>query len=408
MSARDHKAVDLSLGAVAEADSATGASACASIQVGASWQVATNAVLDTLGIVEPDLAVVFVDSHFTAHYGDILERIGDATGAKHVIGCSGQAVIGPGLEAEGQAAISVMAFELPRVTLTPLALLPGANPDEVFDVIEAAQATAWLVFADPVSTHTERLIAAIEARAPQTPVLGGIASAVGDGSATAVFLGERVYPHGAVLLGISGDIEVHTLVAQGAEPIGEPWTVTDCESNVVRTIGSRPAVDVLRDTLDTLDQETRERAQRNLLVGLAIDEYRDEFGRGDYLIRNIRGFDEQTGAIAINATPRVGQTIQFQFRDAAAADEDLVTQLAAYKTSLEPDQVVLGALLCACNGRGQSLFGAPNHDAQALTDALGPVPTAGLFCNGEIGPVGGQTFMHGFTASIAFLTARSK
>ena len=153
MRARDQKAVDLRLGAVAGADSATGARACASVQVGASWQVATNAVLDTLGIVEPDLAVVFVDSHFTAHYGDILERIGDATGAKHVIGCSGQAVIGPGLEAEGQAAISVMAFELPRVTLTPLALLPGANPDEVFDVIEAAQANAWLVFAEPGSTH---------------------------------------------------------------------------------------------------------------------------------------------------------------------------------------------------------------------------------------------------------------
>ena len=408
MSAGDPKTSDLRPGAAVAASSAAGASACASIQVGASWQEATNAVLDTLDLVEPDLAVVFVDSHFTAHYGDILERIGDATDAKYVIGCSGQAVIGPGLEAEGQAAISVMVFQLPGVTLTPLALLPGANPDEVFDAIEAAQATAWLVFADPVGTHTEQLIAAIQARAPQTPVLGGIASAVGDGSATAVFLGERAYPHGAVLLGISGDIEVHTLVAQGAEPIGEAWTVTDCESNVVKTIGSRPAVEVLQESLNALDQETRERAQRNLPVGLAIDEYRDEFGRGDYLIRNIMGFDEQTGAIAINARPRIGQTIQFQFRDATAADEDLVTQLAAYKTSIEPDQVVLGALLFACNGRGRSLFRSPNHDAQALTDALGPVPTAGLFCNGEIGPVGGEAFLHGFTASIAFLTAQSK
>ena len=182
----------------------------------------------------------------------------------------------------------------------------------------------------------------------------------------------------------------------------------DFASNIVRTLGSRLAVDVLRDTLTALDQQTRARAQRNLLVGLAIDEYRDKFGRGDYLIRNIMGFDEQTGAIAINARPRIGQTIQFQFRDATAADEDLVTQLAAYKTSLQPDQVVLGALLVACNGRGRSRFGSPNHDAQALADALGPVPTAGLFCNGEIGPVGGEAFLHGFTASIAFLTAQSK
>ena len=408
MSARDPKTVDLSAGAVAEAASATGASARASVQTGTSWQQATDAILETLDTREPDLAVVFVDSQFAAHYGDVLERIGDGTGAKHVIGCSGQAVIGPGLEAEGQAAISVMAFQLPRVTLTPLAITPGADPHDVFDSIEAAQAKAWLVFADPVSTNAEGLIAAIEARAPQTPILGGIASARGDASATAVFLGERVYPRGTVLLGISGDIQVHMLVAQGAEPIGEAWTVTECESNIVRTIGSRPAVDVLRDTLNALDPQTRERAQRNLLVGLAIDEYRDEFGRGDYLIRNLLGFDEQTGGIAISAVPRVGQTIQFQFRDAAAADEDLVTQLAAYRTSIEPDQVVLGALLCACNGRGQSLFGAPNHDAQALKDALGPIPTAGLFCNGEIGPVGGENFLHGFTASIAFLSAGSK
>ena len=82
--------------------------------------------------------------------------------------------------------------------------------------------------------------------------------------------------------------------------------------------------------------------------------------------------------------------------------------MKAYKAGLEPNQTVLGALLCACNGRGRSLFGVPNHDAQALTDALGAVPTAGLFCNGEIGPIGGQTFLHGFTASIALLTTRPK
>ena len=171
---------------------------------------------------------------------------------------------------------------------------------------------------------------------------------------------------------------------------------------MLRTIGTRPAVDVLRETLDSLGEETRERAERNLLVGLAMDEYRHEYGRGDYLIRNIMGFDRQSGAIAINAHPRVGQTIQFQFRDAEAADDDLTTQLKAYKAGLDSDQTVLGAVLCACNGRGRSLFGAPNHDARALTDALGAVPTAGLFCNGEIGPVGGETFLHGFTASIAF------
>ena len=408
MSARDHQAVDVSPGALAEAATATGARAQASLQSGASWQQATDAVCETLNVSKTDLAVVFVDSQFAHHYQDVLRRIHQATGARRLIGCSGEGVIGPGLEAEGQAAVSAMTFKLPGVSLTPLALVQDADVDDLLGSLEAADAKAWMVFADPGTTHIERLIAAVEARTPEIPILGGIASAQSESDGTAVFLDDHVYPQGAVLLGIGGDIEVHALVAQGAEPIGQPWTVTDCDSNVLQTIGTRPAVDVLRETLDSLDEETRERAQRNLLVGLAMDEYRDDYGRGDYLIRNLLGFDRQSGAIAISALPRLGQTIQFQFRDAAAADDDLTTQLRAYKAGLGSNQTVLGAVLCACNGRGRSLFGAPNHDAQALTDALGAVPTAGLFCNGEIGPVGGQTFLHGFTASIALLTTRPR
>ena len=390
---------------LAEARTATRASACASIQSGGTWEQVTDAVCEALNVSEPDLAVVFVDSHFAAHYGDVLRRIREATGARHLIGCSGQGVIGPSTEAEQEPAISVMTLDLPGVVLTPLALVDGVDPGDLFESVEAARAEAWFVFADP-TTHVEHWISSVDDRAPGTPVLGGIASSRSGTDGIAVFLEDGVYPRGAVLLGIAGEIEVHALVAQGAEPIGQSWTLTDCESNLVRTIGGRPAVDVLRETLDQLDDETRERAQRNLLVGLAMDEYRAEHGRGDYLIRNIIGFERESGAIAISAVPRIGQTIQFQFRDAAAADDDLRTQLAAFRAELAPDRTVLGALLCACNGRGQSLFGVPHHDAQALTETLGALPTAGLFCNGELGPVGGQTFLHGFTASIGLLTAR--
>ena len=224
----------------------------------------------------------------------------------------------------------------------------------------------------------------------------------------AVFAGGKVQAGGAVLVGLKGDFNLHSIVAQGAEPIGQPWTVTACEGNVVRELGSRRALDVLQDTLASLDPETRARAQRNLLVGLAMDEYRYQHGRGDYLIRNIMGGDRESGAISVNAVPRVGQTFQFQFRDAAAADEDLRAHLQILKQRLLPGETVVGAVMCACNGRGQGLFGLPNHDAQALADALGPVPMAGIFASGEIGPVAGTTFLHGFTASIALLTARAR
>jgi small ligand-binding sensory domain FIST len=165
----------------------------------------------------------------------------------------------------------------------------------------------------------------------------------------------------------------------------------------VRSIGTRPAYEVLVETIQGLDPVERGRVSGNLLVGLAMNEYRDEFRRGDFLIRNLIGIDPSSGAIAIAAQPRVGQTLQFQIRDARAADEELRHMLGGL--SVGP----AAALLFACNGRGAGLFGAPDHDARTVRELLGPVPLAGLFCNGEIGPVGAATYLHGFTASLALI-----
>lgn len=222
-----------------------------------------------------------------------------------------------------------------------------------------------------------------------------------------MFIDDQVLMSGAAMMGLSG-VAVRPVVAQGAEPLGQPWIVTECEANTVKSLGSRPALEVLQETLWALDEETRERAARNLLVGLAMDEYKEAHERGDFLIRNVMGADRESGVVAINAVPRVGQTFQFQFRDAGAADDDLRAHLQILKQRLLPGETVVGAVMCACNGRGQGLFGLPNHDAQALADALGPVPMAGIFASGEIGPVAGTTFLHGFTASIALITARAR
>jgi small ligand-binding sensory domain FIST len=192
------------------------------------------------------------------------------------------------------------------------------------------------------------------------------------------------------------------VVAQGCQPIGRPWTITKAEGNILAEIGGRPALDVLVETVQALRPEDQLRARRNLLVGLVIDEYRPEFDRGDFLIRNLLGVDTRAGTIAIGAQPRVGQTIQFQLRDAAAADEDLRQLLDQTREQLGETRPV-AALLCSCNGRGRDLFGVPDHDARAVHDLLTTAPLAGFFCNGEIGPVGGKPFLHGFTASLALL-----
>jgi small ligand-binding sensory domain FIST len=168
----------------------------------------------------------------------------------------------------------------------------------------------------------------------------------------------------------------------------------------------RPALEILAETFRSLPSETQERARSNLLVGLAMNEYKDDFRRGDFLIRNLSGVDSERGAIAIGAVPRVGQTLQFQLRDPKAADSDLVELLQLAKGELG-ERRPIGALLFACNGRGVGLFGAPSHDACTISEQLGPVPLAGFFCNGEIGPVSGKPFLHGFTASLAVIVPKS-
>ena len=207
------------------------------------------------------------------------------------------------------------------------------------------------------------------------------------------------------MIGLGGAVRVTPVVSQGCEPIGEAWTITDAERNIVRAIGGRPAYEVLADTIQALGAPQRERVRRNLLVGLAMDEYRDEFGRGDFLIRNLMGVDQSSGAIAVAAEVKVGQTLQFQIRDARAADEELRAMLGAARDDGPLADAAPAALLFACNGRGAGLFGGPDHDARTVRDILGDVPLAGLFCNGEIGPVGPKTFIHGFTASLALISA---
>jgi small ligand-binding sensory domain FIST len=235
--------------------------------------------------------------------------------------------------------------------------------------------------------------------------VGGLSSAASHPHQTFVFLNGEVWTEGAVALALGGDYTVRTVVSQGCDPIGEPWIITAANGSVIETISQRPAYEVLVETLKALPPDVQQRATRNLLVGLAMDEYKDTFGRGDFLIRGLMGADQNTGALAIGARPRVGQTIQFQIRDAKAADEDLRQLLSEARDQLGDTQPA-GALLCSCNGRGAGLFGFPDHDARTLAQQLGPVPVAGFFCNGEIGPVGKDVFLHGFTASLGLIVPK--
>jgi small ligand-binding sensory domain FIST len=135
-----------------------------------------------------------------------------------------------------------------------------------------------------------------------------------------------------------------------------------------------------------------------LHLGVAMDEYADEHGPGDFLVRGVVGADTERGGLVVGDLLSVGQTVQLQVRDAESAALDLVTLLGDVPGN------VAGALLFSCTGRGAALFGSADHDALAVRDVLGARGVAGFFAAGEIGPVGGRSHLHTFTASVlAFL-----
>jgi len=368
-------------------------------------EVLRNSELD--GSQTPDLVLLFASYHHRRAYDSLVHAAVAKSGAGLLVGCSGQGIIGTAAEVEAAPALAMLQLRFPGASFsgshltqdTLSQLADGASLEEITGV-PADAVNAWMVIADPFRLDVERLLALFEDGYPRKTLIGGLASAGPSDRGTCVFLNGSVLQEGAVAVAVGGALSLRAVVSQGATPIGKPWTITAAEDNVLETIGGRPAYEVLVETVEGLDQDVRERAARNLLVGLAMNEYRDVHARGDFLIRNLVGVDREHGALAVSAYPRAGQTVQFQMRDGEAADEELVAMLRQERERLGGQQPA-AALLCSCNGRGLGLFGTPNHDAQRIAESFGPLPLAGFFCNGEIGPVGGKTFLHGFTACLA-------
>jgi small ligand-binding sensory domain FIST len=204
-------------------------------------------------------------------------------------------------------------------------------------------------------------------------------------------------------IGLTGRVALRTVVSQGCRPIGEPLTVTRAEKNIVFELAGRPPMKILQEMLPQLPTRDRDLARSALFLGRVVNEYQEEFSRGDFLIRNLLGSDPQSGALAVGDLMRTGQTVQFQVRDAQTADEDLHHLLAKERSDLARKQPH-GALLFSCLGRGERMYGTADHDIRVVQEHVGPVPTAGFFCNGEIGPIGNRAFIHGFTSVIGLFT----
>lgn len=350
-------------------------------------------------------AVAFISPGYVPQAENFLELIRLEARVSTVVGCTATGLIGPSTENEHTEGFSLLLVSAPKAKVHSFSF----TPDQVeqydgpafwsrFTKLNSADVKGWLVFANPYQIPVDPWIRQWNQTYPGLPAFGGLAS-MNPQENNAYVLHNNKIEEGGVLLALEGDITVKSAVSQGCKPIGEPMTVTGADNNVLITLGSKPAYEVLNGAYQSLSESERERAKGHLFAGLALNEYVDEFKRGDFLVRNILGADPQTGAVAIGARARIGQTLQYQLRDASAASEDLSITLAKTKKSLRQRTPAAG-LLCTCLGRGHELFGASHHDAGKVEEFFPGLPLAGFFANGEIGPVGTQNFAHGYTASL--------
>ncbi len=346
-----------------------------------------------------DLVALFASIHFWPAAETLVGAVAAATGAAPLIGCIAEGVLGQAREVESQPAVAVW-------------LGSGLGPVEAF-TMEFLRTTAGgafygyqfrkgvhLMVCDPYSFPVDSLLSHLNEHVPGALVMGGVASGGAGGGQGGLFFGDRVLPGGCVGVRLADETQVQLLVSQGCRPVGSPYTITKADGNVVYELAGRPPLSLLQHLAGTLPDRDRQLLADGMQVGLVIDEYQMDRRPGDFLIRGVLGVDPQSGAIAIGDEASVGQTLQFHVRDADSADQDL-------KRTLEhglSGHRVSGALLFTCNGRGSRLFTQPDHDAGLLMTVAGPVPMGGFFCGGELGPVGGHNFLHGFTASIAAFT----
>ena len=348
-----------------------------------------------------DLAVVFASGAHLAAPEATLEGVHEGLAPDVLVGCGAGGVVGAGREIEEGTAVSVWAgcFDDGAVSTFHAEVHEVDGGVAISGMPELEGAGGAIILPDPYSFPTDGVLTELHGRAPGVPVLGGLSSArTLDGSA-ALFLGEQVVGGGAVGVRFDG-VELLPCVSQGATPIGPELTITAGEGRVIHELAGKPALEALRGVIEELGEGEREIVSQGLLLGVVIESGRPDYLHGDFLVRGLLGGDPDTGTIAVGATVSPGQVVRVHARDAASADRDLHEALGLRRTALG-GAAPAGALMFTCNGRGRGMFGVADHDAAALAAELGEVPTAGFFAAGEIGPVGGESFLHGFTATVA-------
>jgi small ligand-binding sensory domain FIST len=349
-----------------------------------------------------DLAVMFASGAHLAAPETTLAAVHEMLAPMTLVGCGAGGVISDAREIEDGTAISVWAASLGDGEVLPF----HATVEEIEEGSGALSglpdlegAAGAILLADPFSFPTDPVLRFLSEASPLLPVLGGIASARTADDRPALFLGDELADGGAVGVRLDG-VEILPCVSQGASPIGPELTITAADGHIIGELAGKPALAKLREAIEGLSDDDRDLVDGGLLMGIVVDANKPDYVQGDFLVRGLVGADPETGEVAVGTEVRPGQVVRLHARDASSADRDLHRALSMRMEALGGRKPA-GALVFACNGRGSGMFGVSGHDAEAINSELAAAPAAGFFAAGEIGPVGGEYFLHSFTATVA-------
>lgn len=352
---------------------------------------------------QPDLTIVFVSHQHRSSFSELANDLQSRLRSKILIGCGGEFIAGGSKEVEGRAAMSVWAAVMPGARLVPFHVTFEATPDGLMtsgwpdELSEQSDPRAVLLFGEPHTTPVDAIIERLSEELPGIPLVGGMASGGRGPGQNVVFFNSEAFGDGAVGVGIFGGPQVTSIVSQGCRPVGPNYVITKARDNIVQELGGKPALVRLQEVYGALPEHDQALLQAGPHLGLVMNEHKEVFGLGDYLIANILGGDTNSGAIAVGSLVRVGQTVRLHVRDATTAHDEMSEMLERHQTERGATQA---ALLFSCNGRGTRLFPESHHDAATIRQILGSIPLAGFFAAGELGPVGSKNYIHGYTASI--------
>ena len=377
----------------------------------------------------PTFGFLFSSQHSPTEFESLAGRLSAALRIDAIIGMSSSGVIGGRTTVEDRPGISVLIGSFPGADARAFAAPPHAIPIEDGDPLDewaGAQLRApedhhgAVLFADPSTVAVSRLLPSLHAAGGGRAMLGALTaspeSSKRDADRSVLCARGHAQRGGLVGLTFSGAVRLEAVLAQSCRPVGPPMVVTKSHRNLIRELGGRPAIEAVQTVAKSFGEDERRLLAGGLFIGIAADEYRERFGRGDFIVRRVLGGHGASGSLAIDQPVRPGRTVQVHLLDAALARGDLGLLLDAQKLHGPP----AGALLLTDPARGRAMFADEWSDATAIARAFdavrsgedaakggyeiagigGPIPVAGCFAPGQIAPIGGSCRVHSTCAAI--------